>query len=154
MHGKRFTKIVCKDQVVRLHLEEQIREKEIKETVLRAPDEPHPDFVNAMRALVDVVRHILQLPETYEPGITISQVSFSYNDDKDNKGAVITGLIRLETSDTPFCFNTPYLPYQSHSETSDSPVMPGFAVELLDKVEVEASAYIGGKRLQLSLLAA
>jgi hypothetical protein len=152
MAQKRFTKITVKGEGVKIHWEKILDDHNVKESVLKSADSPHEDFITAMQSLSKVVRNILGWADDYaEHTLKVNQVSFSHHDDTEVKGAVITGIVGLDTADAPFCFNTPHIPYDQYSESGCSPTMPLFAQALLARVEQEADAYIHGKRAQLGL---
>jgi hypothetical protein len=150
-NGHRFTKVACKEKGVHLEIEEIIDENNSKDVTLKSADQPHEDFTKAVKMLVPLVRHILAFPDGYAPhSLNIGSVSFSF-DKNENKGIVISGWINLDTANSPFFFNTPYMPYERPSEQSSAPVVPDFGVAALNAVETEAAAYLKGKRAQLSL---
>lgn len=149
--GSRFTKIKNNSGGVLLHLEEKIGEDSSKDVDFKSAEEPHQDFVNAMQAIVELARHILELPKDYaRNGVAVGGVTFSYNKNE-QKGVVISGHIKLEHTNSPFFFNTPYLPYEPPGENKDVPVVPKFDIKVLNKLEVEAAAYLKGKRAQLDM---
>lgn len=150
--NKRITKIKYKDDVsVEIHFEEKDGKSE-KVSILKCFEKPHPDFDLAFGPLVSVVYDILQLPSDWRTGcVTVTGVSFSFSEDTNVEGAVITGRVKLETSNTPFNFNTPHLPFGQYSATGESPLMTDEGIEALDKLRKEANLYMTGKRAQLEL---
>jgi len=148
----RIAKIKTKDGAVEIHFEEY-RDKEEKDVVFRCKEPTHQDFVSAMAALVKLAREILQLPADYRPqSMTVTGVSFSRSEETGVEGAVLTGQVELDTSNAPFCFNTPHLPFHQYSDTGEAPLMPEHGIKLLERLRKEAEAYIAGtKRAQLSL---
>jgi len=153
MAQKRISKISYKggDNGAAISFEEIINDKNTKDTIFKSVEEPHADFKNALQNLCTAVYEILLFPKEYaEEAMRITSVSYSYNEDADVKGAVITGLITLETSAAPFCFNTPHLAYSAYSESNTSPTMPEMAINLLEKLEEEALEYVNGKRSQMA----
>ncbi|NOU05327.1 MAG: hypothetical protein HOO99_04010 [Hyphomicrobiaceae bacterium] len=150
----RIAKIKFKDGVVHiLDISGQGSSNEI-ETTHRIFTEPHPDFKNAMSALVEHVRTILEWPVSYAIGaIRIGGVSFSMSEDSGVEGAVISGLVDLKTSQSPFTFNTPHLPFDQYNEGGTAPVMPDDAIEALEELRREARAFLKGKRTQGDLFA-
>jgi hypothetical protein len=100
------------------------------------------------------VRHIFAFPEKYAANsMHIGGVSFSYGKDTETKGIVISGWINLDATNSPFFFNTPYLPYEGPNEESSVPTVPDFGIKALNKLEHEAVAYLHGKRAQLDMFA-
>lgn len=67
------------------------------------------------------------------------------------EGAVITGFVTLAEADAPFVFNTPHLPFEQYSPTGNAPLMPHEAIEALKRVQLQAEAYLNGKRAQGNL---
>lgn len=150
--GSKFTKLAVKKSGVLLQIEENIDENNTKDVAIRSAENPHEDFTNALAGIIPLVRHILELPDGYATKtLNIGSVAFSYSKDKEIKGVVISGWINLDTTNSPFFFNTPYLPYAGPNEESTVPVVPDFGVEALNLLEKEAVAYMEGKRAQLSL---
>jgi hypothetical protein len=145
-------KVKFKAGLVEIHKEDVIG-KTTKETIFKCSEEPHPDlrqcFVEAERH----VRKILEVPNEAWPGrMKIEGVTFSHSETTGVRGAVFTGKVELEGSNSPFCFNTPHLPFEQYSETGESPLMPAAAIELLESLEAEAVCYMdGSKRAQLTL---
>lgn len=115
-------------------------------------DDPHPDFTKAMQDLVTHVRTILEWPISYALGsISIRGVSFSFSEDTEVEGAVISGQVGLNTSDSPFSFNTPHLAFEQYAEGNSAKLMPEDAIDALELLRSEASQYLKGKRAQGSL---
>lgn len=115
-------------------------------------DDPHPDFTKAMNDLVTHVRTILEWPVSYALGsIHIRGVSFSFSEDTEVEGAVISGSVGLNTSDAPFNFNTPHLAFEQYDEGNTAKLMPDDAQDALEVLRAEAAAYLKGKRAQGSL---
>jgi hypothetical protein len=151
--SKRFTKISMKDSGVLFKLEEEINDRDTKEIAFRSVETPHPDFEEAMQNLVRGVRKILLWPEDYGlNAIRVTGVSLSMSESTGVQGAVITGTVSLETTNSPFCFNTPHLPFDEYSEGAEQPVMPPFVVDMIERLQAEAFAYMeDGKRAQGNL---
>ncbi len=131
-----------------------------KETTLKIDDELHPDVYEIMRQFIPIVREILCLPDQYphdhadenyaellnKDAWKVRGVSWSYAEDG-AKGIVISGHITLETSDSPFIFNTPHLPYDSEYGA----IFPERGQEIATILEAEIWRIIGGKRAQVGL---
>ncbi len=149
---RRFTKITLKEQDVKLCMEEVIDENNSKEITFKSTEQAHQDFALAMRGLENSVRHILQWSEEYAQfAMTISGVSFSTSEKTGVRGAVISGYVKLDTATSPFFFNTPYLPYEDHNDNEEAALLPEYTIRALDKLELEADAYLKGKRAQLQM---
>jgi hypothetical protein len=129
-------------------LEEKLGDTE-KTIAMRSAETPHEDLRLAFEALEPVAREILMLPSEWRKGeFRIVGVSWSFSESTGVKGAVITGAVTLDTSDAPFNFNTPHLPFEPYSPTGNSPLMPDEGREALDHLEAEVKAFIDGKRAQ------
>lgn len=146
-----ITKVKIKDETVEIRFKENLGNIE-KESILKSEESPHPDFMRCLNDLVPAVYEILQLPSEWRYGLmSISSVSFSYSEDTDVEGAVITGQVKLDTANSPFCFNTPHLPFDQYSESGNSPLMKDQSQDKLHRLKKEAKAYINGKRAQTDL---
>lgn len=122
------------------------------ETAHKVYASPHPDFDTAMSGLEEHVRDILGWPPSYaKDRIRIVGVSFSFSETTDVEGAVISGLVSLDKSDSPFSFNTPHLPFEQYSPSGASKLMPDEAKDALEELRREARAFLKGKRNQGSL---
>lgn len=147
-----ITKVKYKSGCVEIH-QEFDHGKTSRQTIFKCVEEPHPDFKAVLVELERVARAILELPNNVWVGaMKINSVSFSLSETTGVRGAVLTGTVDLPTSNSPFCFNTPHLPFDQYSEGGDSPIMPRFGIEALGKLEEEATAYFeGSKRAQLEM---
>ena len=120
-----------------------------KETTFKSSEDPHGDLLDALAALERHIRTILGWPDSYAKDcIKITGVSFSYNDEFDVEGAVISGQVSIDTADAPFVFNTPHLPYDQYSPTGVSKLMPTEAQQALRTLQDEAVSFVEGKRAQ------
>lgn len=148
----RIAKIKNKDgrvQIVSIEGEGTTNEAE---TLHKIYDEPHDDFRKAMSSLEAHARDILQWPVEYaKDRVRITGVSYSFSENTGVEGAVITGLVDLDTSDSPFSFNTPHLAFEQYSETGAAKLMPEEAQDALELLRKEALAFLKGKRAQSSL---
>lgn len=149
MTDARISKIKQKDGWITIQSVEKHGETSERDVTFKCSDEPHQDLNDAFEALTAHARRILEWPSTYADGrIRISGVSFSYSDDTGVEGAVMTGMVLLESSDSPFSFNTPHLPFDQYSPTGNAPTMPDEAKRALAHLREEAQAFMDGKRAQ------
>lgn len=150
--SKRITKVKFKTPTMEIHSEEHLGSS-IKESIFKCTEEAHPDFKNAFDVLIPHVYRILELPRDVWPGaLKVTSVSFSMSEETKVEGAVITGIVALDNCQTPFCFNTPHLPFAPYTQGGEGPVMDIDTVEALDRLRIEAEQYMSGsKRAQLSL---
>ena len=149
---KQITKIKMKDGNIEVRYLE-VEGKVEKEVIFKCKEAARPEFDSAMSALVRDVYKILELPVDWFPQrMKITGVSFSHSEGTNVEGAVITGQVELTTSVSPFCFNTPHLPFEQYSETGNSPTMPEAAQKNLGDLKTEAMLYVEGSRAQLDLL--
>ena len=142
-------KVKVKDGLVEIHATD-VRGKTEKEFILKSTEAPRPELKAAMKACEAAVRRILQFPEGWMADrLTVTGVSFSLSGDV--KGAVITGLLAVDTADAPFCLNTPHLPFDQYSPSGNSPTMHPDDIEALEQLESEAQMFLNGTRAQLEL---
>lgn len=120
-----------------------------RETLHTVYEAPHPDLHTAMAALIPHVRGILEWPANYADNrISVSGISWSLSDETQVEGAVITGLVHLETADSPFSFNTPHMPFEQYAEGNTAKLMPKDAQDALQELRKEARLFLNGKRNQ------
>ena len=120
------------------------------ELTMKSDNLPSPDLVGAMNELGAHACALCEMPESYADNCKVEGLSLSYTDDI--MGAVITVQKPIETSDSPFTFNTPHMPAEPYGGSLDySKCLPDDAVEAIEKVISEALEYIKGKRAQLAL---
>lgn len=147
-------KVHYKDDVVTMIFKSMDTSMGDIETTEKCHDKPTRDFIRALHNLEKAVRTILQLPDNYGYlRMSIGSVTWSYSEDTDVRGAVISATLGLDTSNSPFCFNTPHLPFSEYSEGSNQPIMPLECRELLDDLQRETILYKDGKRAQGDLFA-
>jgi hypothetical protein len=110
----------------------------------------HPDLQAAFDALVPHVREVLEWPDhLYGSGdLRVTGVSWSLSEDTGVEGAVMVCQAKLTGCTSPFCFNTPHLPFEQYCEDGNAPTMPEDAVDALNKLRAEVQAYLDGKRAQ------
>lgn len=130
--------------VLEWEAEEGVARTDKGEHRLTSYDDPHPDFLNAMRALVKPALRLLDLPDMYGKEITVSGVSLTY-EDKRGRGAVLTLQKKLETCPAPLILNTPYLP-EDGGEHGVS--LPSEIRDAIDDLLLEAAQFLKGKRSQ------
>lgn len=144
----RIAKIKLVDDALEVGLEGIDDDMERKTTV-KSLGSVHPDLIAALQALEPHIRSILCLPaEWCSNAFTIRSVSFSESEKTGIDGIVISCGVELSTCNSPFFFNTPYLPVQRHTDEGDKDEMPAEAIEALAKLRDETEAFLGGKRAQ------
>jgi len=147
-------KVSSKDKSIKIIESEGTEFTDSTETKHVRFAEPHPDFTKAMDALVPHVRAILELPPSYKLGaIRVTGVTISCSEETEVEGAVISGLITLDTADSPFSFNTPHLAFDQYAEGNTAKLMPEDAVIAIDELRSEARQFLNGKRSQGDLFA-
>jgi hypothetical protein len=147
----RIAKIKLVDESLEVHLEGSDDDTERK-TAIKSLGSVHPDLSAAMQALEPHVRAIMCLPADWcSNSFHVRSVSFSYSDKTGVDGTVISCRADLTTCNSPFFFNTPYLPIQRHTDEGDKQEMSAEAIEALEKLKTEVHAYIDGKRAQRDL---
>lgn len=148
MTDSRIKKVKFDGDALEVHLEGTDDDTERKTTV-RSLGSIHPDLRIALQALEPHVRDILVLPDYWcSSSLRVTGVSFSHSEKTEVEGAVITCQADLTTCQSPFCFNTPHLPFEQYADEGDQPTMPVDAIEALETLKVEVRAYLDGKRAQ------
>jgi len=148
----RIAKVKIKEGLVTIVETAGLGTADESETTRKIYADPHPDFRKTMEDLEPHVRGILGWPSSYaENRIRISGVSFSFSEKTGVEGAVMSGLVDLDASDSPFSFNTPHLAFAPYCETGSGKLMPDDAIDALEALRAEALAFLKGKRAQADL---
>lgn len=123
----------------------------VDEYTIKSTEAPAPELESSLQNLASEVCDMLELPSTYEQGLTVTGVSFSYPNDI--MGAVITASKKLVNSYSPFNLNTPFKPSQDYNGNDDmnDNLLDDETVRKLNKLLDEAEQYINGKRKQTTL---
>lgn len=150
----RITKVSFKDGGVHVTTETDEGSRQ-KNTQIKDSRTPHPDFTAAMAGLEEYIRDILGIGSVpWKNAITVTGVSYSRSEGTGVEGAVVTFQVSLEERCySPFCGNTPHLPFEQYTEDGNAPLMPDYAVEQVALVRNEALAYVNGKGAQGDLFA-
>lgn len=149
----RIAKAKLKDGQLHVELEDTDKDCERK-TQLKSLDGVHPDLQAAFDALCPSVREILEWPSNlYAATLTVTGVSWSHSETTGVEGAVLVCQAALDGCTSPFCFNTPHLPFSQYCEDGNAPVMPDGAQDALNVLREEVQRYIDGKRAQGDLFA-
>jgi hypothetical protein len=145
----RIAKAKRKDGQLQVEIEDTDSDTE-RRTSLKSLGGCHPDLDAAFDALAPSVREILEWPSSlYGNCMKVTGVSWSTSEKTGVEGAVISAQAALEDCNSPFCFNTPFLPFELYNEENEGqPVMPDGAQDALAKLRAEVEAYINGKRSQ------
>lgn len=115
---------------------------------LTSHEEPRPEFVQALQALTAYVLGVCELPLDYGTDLEILSVTLTDHDTM-GRGCVVTALKRLARAQAPLVLNTPHV---TESGAGDSPArLPGYAMDLLDRLEYEAERFKKGERAQQDL---
>jgi hypothetical protein len=150
--GSNLVRIVkAKRKDGRLHIEMEADDGHAEKKIsLRSLDGYHPDLDAAFDALAPEVREILEWPSSlYGNSMRVTGVSWSMSEKTGVEGAVISAQAQLDECNSPFCFNTPFLPFDLYNEENEEqPVMPDGAQDALTALRTEVQAYIDGKRAQ------
>jgi hypothetical protein len=144
----RISKAKLKDDQLYVELESTDEDTERK-TSLRSLGGVHPDLDMAFLMLHPHVREILEWPDhLYDARLTITGVSWSFSETTGVEGATMVCQAEIDTCNSPFCFNTPHLPFSQYCEDGNAPIMPPDAVDALNALRAEVQAYLDGKRAQ------
>jgi hypothetical protein len=145
----RIAKAKRKDGQLQVELEQTNSDTERKIS-LKSLGGCHPDLDAAFDDVAPYVREILEWPgNLYSNHMTVTGVSWSVSENTGVEGAVISAQASLKGCNSPFCFNTPFLPFDLYNEENENqPVMPDGAQDALAALRAEVQAYIDGKRAQ------
>jgi hypothetical protein len=153
MTATRITKAKIREGQLHVELEGTDSDTERKIT-LRSMEGFHADLSAAFDALAIHVREILEWPSNlYDGVLTVTGVSWSHSENTGVEGAVLVCQAQLDGCTSPFCFNTPHLPFSQYCEDGNAPLMPDGAQDALNVLRTEVQRYIDGKRAQLELFA-
>jgi hypothetical protein len=151
MTATRITKAKIREGQLHVELEGTDSDTERKIT-LRSMEGFHADLSAAFDALAIHVREILEWPSNlYDGVLTVTGVSWSHSENTGVEGAVLVCQAQLDGCTSPFCFNTPHLPFSQYCEDGNAPLMPDGAQDALNVLRTEVQRYIDGKRAQLDL---
>lgn len=147
----RFTKIKLTkgETVLEWETDEGAEQLDSHEHKFRSSAAPHPDFVQAMAAFSVPALRLLELPLAYEDNLTVSGLSFTYEEQR-GRGLVVTLQKKLGGAPSPLIFNTPYLPEDGGEH---NPSLPAAFAHAIDDVIAEAREFLNGKRAQGDLFA-
>jgi hypothetical protein len=145
----RISKVKQADGRIVIHIIEGEGSCSEKDITFKCSEEPHSDLLDAFNALEDHVRKLLEWAADYAKGrVKITGATYSYNENTEVEGAVISGQVALLEADGPLVFNTPHLPFDQYSETGTAKLMPDEAIVALERLRDEARQFMGGKRRQ------
>jgi hypothetical protein len=148
----RIAKIKLVEEALEIHLERLDDDTEQKTAFRSRGHTVHPDLSDALQALQPHVRDILCLPADWcANAFDIRSISFSKSEKTGVEGAVVSCSVDLTTCNSPFFFNTPYLPIQRHTDEGVTLELSQEAIDALEKLKSEAHAYLDGKRAQRDL---
>lgn len=146
-----INKIKLSDDYGRVHIA-YAQEKQGKrdDYTINSYDLPHPDLLNAIRALDKTVLSICELFGVFESHqIEVTGITFTHKED--NVGAVITSKAQLSVGNQVLNLNTPHRSFDGYSE-HDEAVFNTLQKKALDLVYKEAIKYVvNGKRAQADL---
>ncbi len=141
-------KIKIKTGTVEIHTASNLAKQE-SVSIIKNHEDPHPDLVNAFADLEKTVYNVLQFPRDWMCGrIKVSGVSFKESESGVRR-ASIAGKVELDTSESPFEFNTPFIPFSCASSRVKS--LGSYDSDRMEKLLCEAADFITGKRAQLEL---
>ena len=115
---------------------------ETHEHDLTSMQEPHTDLNDALQALNTDVLNVCEIDAACED-LRVQSVTLSYSEKTGLRGAVVTALKPVRIANAPVVLNTPHL-----TEAGDDPkgVMPPSMWRRILALELEAQAYLNGKR--------
>lgn len=115
---------------------------ETHEHELTSKQEPHKDLDAALQDLAGDVLNVCEIDCPLED-VRVQSVSLSFSEKSGLRGAVVTALKSVEIANAPVVLNTPHL---SQDGESDKGVMPSRMWQRILQLELEADAYLTGKR--------
>lgn len=133
----KFTEIKYANNRVHLKWKEE-KNSDIMTVELESNDQPLQTLEESLQALAPYVCTILELPEEYTTGLTVTKVGFSEG------GFQIIAKKEIEGSNSPFNINTPHL-------KDDAEAVDGDLLRAIDKVISEAKRFRKGQRNQIEL---
>ena len=151
--AKRFKKIkISRDSKVSLTYEQKCQGS-WDEYVVNCSERPNSSFRGALAALIPYVVEMCELPQSYEPRVTVGSVSFSYGGEKEVMGATISASMALDNSNCPLNLNTPHKASESYTDSEGDPkaLLSEECVVVLDELSYQAQRYLDGDREQLGL---
>lgn len=123
----------------------EIGDGAVDEFTLRSKDQPHPDFNKALGDLTTVALELVELPVEYADGVRVSGASFTDND-KQGFGGSITAVKTLRHG--VLVINCPHH-YKGTKQMQGGPgCFTDEQVSALYQLQIEAVAYVNGKRAQ------
>lgn len=109
-----LTKVKIKNNETEIHYGNNVGKGNNKTTIFKSWEKQSPEFLNCLQGLKPYLLGVLDLPEEYGEGMTITGLSLKEENqdgaDIDNYGVVISAVKKLENSNAPACINTPYIP--------------------------------------------
>lgn len=143
----RFKKIKAGSKGVELQWETTNKQGDAENHDVTPADAPMEDFTKAMAKLAPLVTELLGIGETYASKVTITKLSFDFNDDP-RRAVVISGTAPVHGTRSPFNLHTPRI--VENGEDGGEPVIDEI-FEAIALVEKEAIRYYNGHRVQLSI---
>lgn len=143
-----FTKIKHNKGQTELAWTDERLSGETVEHKLTATDTPRPEFIEALQSLKVHVLDVCELPKEYGESMTIIGVSISENESQ-GRGIVVTAVKKVSGANAPVILNTPHVP----EESEHGPTLSRSALDALNRLEEEATAYRQGQRAQQDMFA-
>lgn len=147
MAEKQFTKIAFNPttEVVTLEHQENRTDGEANKFVAEMREPPHEDFLRAFKKLAGHVITLCELKGIDPSEVEVRSVTLRHKDDR--LGATITGVRKLEKSNSPLVLHTPLKWTPQGAENEDTSLcLSDFAAECLDKLAAEAENYLAGTK--------
>jgi len=143
-----INKIKQTDEGIVISYDQHTGNEGIKSSKIVSPDEPRPEFSEAMRALLPDFREINEYPDNYGHDFIVRGVSFQYNN-KGNRTVVISAT-RVMKVGPPKPDSTPKRSMDAEQGDAKTLLKPE-TLEALKALEAEALEYINGERQQQQL---
>lgn len=109
-----LTKVKIKNNETEIHYGNNVGKGNNKTTIFKSWEKQSPEFLNCLQGLKPYLLGVLDLPEEYGEGMTITGLSLKEEkqdgEDFENFGVVISAVKKLENFNASACINTPYIP--------------------------------------------
>lgn len=151
---RRYTKIKYDEKKGKVYLAFSCGQNYENNYTVECTEKPAPEFIEAMKALNEIVVQMCELPESYQKRIATKSVSLSYGGESEVMSATISAQMELYESNTPLNLNTPNKPAEPYSEAQEYDEVTCLSRKCIERLEIlmeEADRYVDGHRAQGTL---
>jgi hypothetical protein len=154
----KFTKIKHNGTETELEYFEQNEKGTIHENTVKSKEAPDVALPNAFKAFVPLIAVACDLPEKWEQGVTVTQLSFSTEHVKGRpprRGVIVTFQYKPDAFLSRMTCNTPLLKEAIDEEDGDEEtkagIIPKAWAEPIAALEAAAARFMVGDRLQQAM---